>query len=489
METHAGATMSEEIPDPFTPTSVRLKTDAATAPPDAGGIEPVEEVPPIHLVEGDRAADIALATGGSVQDGLPTARLERHVRGHTGTGLQLVDERIVDPELERLKTIEGQVAFAQERLGHIFDLSRAPCGEEPAAEILLGILERCEGNVARELRVVGHVLRGEYERAPILLRHAVTSLAAAHERWSLMQAAEEELNGSAGAPATDFVDAGETLDERVLREAIEQYGSDAAELNDVSLEPDDSQIPLTHEGSPPPEPLLTKAERDAIDAVMRESAEESVAHAAAASPIADSVEIVRGRNRRSQPATTEPLGKLGARRTAPVGKRPAEHPVKRTKATERDRAASVHALWWTACLMLVLVAVIVVYLMRQDGQIRIASQERDAKQDETLAEHTASIRSHARTLASLVPVLAEKDAEIVDLTTERDSYAQLAVDSQEAIDALDRRVGGQVGSLARDLADTRAELRRKVDEQARQIEALGAQLAGEQQAESTTPAP
>lgn len=485
METHAGATMSEEITDPFALTPVRLQTGAATAPPDAGGIEPVEETPPIHLVEGDRAADIALADRVRVPDGRPTVRLERDELGRTGTDLKLVDERVVDPELELLKTTDGQVTFVRERLSHIVDMSQAPYAEEPAAEVLHGILERCEGNVARELRVVAHVLRGEYERAPILLRHAVTSLAAAHERWTLKQTAEE-LNRASKGSAAECVDPEETVDERVLREAIEQYG-EVTGLDDVSLEPDDSQIPPTHEGPLPSEPLLTQAERDAIDAAMRESAEESVAHAAAASPIADSVEVVRGRNRRSRPATTEPLGKLGARRTTPLDKRPAEHPVKRTKATERDRAVSVHALWWTAGLMLALVAVIAVYLMRQDGRIVAASQERDAEQDETIAEHTASIQSHARTLAHLVPVLAEKDATIVDLTSERDNYAQLAVDSQEAIDALDRRVGGQVGSLARDIADTRAELRRKVDDQARQLEELRAQLASEQGNE--TPAP
>lgn len=453
MDPFGGRIMTDDPRDPHSGSRLRLHSKAATAPPDADAIadpharEQPDQPKTILLVARDRQKDIERAEEEAkrIASELATSRVERRELGRTGTGLVVEEVRIVDPAVEALRELPDQLRFVQEHLGRVVDMGDEPYDEESSALITVALMECTDSLSGRDIAVVTRVLRGHTEPEPVILRAAVRSIAQAHERWELKRLAEE---ANAPQPAPEQMDDVD-LDEWVLADAIKDYDERV----------DDGQIPSTHPGAPPPAPLLNEEERDALDEVIRSP-----------SPAA--------RHRARQ--------KTAAAQTAP-----AEKPNKQNKASARERVASIHALWITACLLLALVAVVAVYLMRQDGRIVAASQERDAKQDETLAEHTASIRSHARTLARILPELKEKDVKILVLTDERDNYAQLAVDSQDSISALDKRVGGQVGSLARDLADTRAELRRKVEDQAHQIDELRVRLEQDEAGANgdTTPTP
>ncbi len=471
MVPYTGDRMSNDANDPADGAPLRLHTNAATAPPDAETIDDREAAPPtpIRLVPRDRNEDIARADeeARARADALATSRVVRTRRGTTGTGLKIEDVCVVDHEIESLRTLEGQLEFVRKNLAFV-DLSSAPFNEEDLGRTAVTIMERCEQVNGRDWQVLLRVLGGTVEPEPHLFKSAIEHIAAAHNRWAIKQLSEQVNRTAAEATiAPPEPESPEDLDARVLREAMERYDVAVDELDEVpDLVLDEWEIDLAHDGPPPPEPLLIAKEVEMLNALQ---------------DAADKADFVPIR-------VVPPARRKGTRNRTPIaGTALHQEPQPAAKIHAQDVRGLQGELWIILVLCMALIGVVAAFLMRADGQIRTASLERDAAQDEVIAEHTQSLQSHARTLARLVPVLAEKDAEIVDLTQERDNYASLAVESRESIQALDRRVGGQVGSLSRELSETRSELRREVDEQARQLEEMRAQLAHDQGDE--TPAP
>ncbi len=474
--------MGDETRDPFAiepgRRPVRLHSEAATAPPDPG--QPAQdETPPIRLTEGDRTADVARAAedAARVNDELAaqraaaraampaTSHVERTSLGTTGTGLVVEEVEVVDPVIEGLRGIDAQIAFVQVALGRIVTLNGAPYGDDTTGPIAVELMEHTDRVDGRDLGVILRVLRGKPEPEPHVLIHAVSQIVEANGRHKLARqtadAQEQDELAQLAAEANALArEAGLTPPEPMSEEALETWVfEDAIERSDDSVgddlelepEPDDGQVDAEHTGTLPPEPLLTQAELDALNEVVATPADYNP------------VRVHRRHGHRSAPAT-----------------QPA--PASNTTPGKGKVATEVKVL---AGLFLLLLCLTTAYLARQDVKIRTTSETRDAAQDVVLTKHGDSLERHARTLAQLVPVLAEKDAEILDLTNEKAGFEQVALESQSAIRDLDRAVDRKIGTIARDLSDNSAEMRR----QRRELEELRAQLEAAQTNESQTSAP